>query len=263
MIGHTKRIFSVTLSLDGSLIATGSEDRDIKIWNFNTGNCENTLLGHTSQIVATAFSPDGSHLISGSMDNTVKVWNVANGTCEQTLPRHSGIVTTVAFSPDGKTFASAAQDKTVRLYTLDGGLIHSFNRHNGFVNGVTFSADGATLASHSEDNSIMMWDVVNGKCVDKLCYYNDERVKANFPDGSPLTFAAVNTIIMQFSSKFCVRPDGKSLKVFRRSDSLLLFQAGSSSLSFKNAICNSESVVNLPKRTAALLKERGAIGIDF
>ena len=77
----------MSIAIHGNLIASGSEDRTIKIWNASTGELQSTLTGHSGSVFSVAFSKDGTRLVSGSADKTVKIWSVGSaGTfeCEST-----------------------------------------------------------------------------------------------------------------------------------------------------------------------------------
>ncbi|MBC7318837.1 PD40 domain-containing protein [Candidatus Bipolaricaulota bacterium] len=76
LTGHTEPVLSVAFSPDGSLLASGSWDGTIKLWNVATGEELRTLTGHTGYVYSVAFSPDGKILASGSDDGTVLLWDV-------------------------------------------------------------------------------------------------------------------------------------------------------------------------------------------
>ena len=87
--GHTSAVFSVAFSSDGNILASGSADDTIRLWNTDTGTHIRTLSGHTSAVRGVAFSPDGNTLASGSADNTIRLWNIDTGTHIRTLSGHT------------------------------------------------------------------------------------------------------------------------------------------------------------------------------
>ena len=73
--GHTHSVNTVSLSRNG-IIASGSYDHTIRLWDVATKENIVTLSGHTAPITSVSFSPDGTILVSGSEDHTVKLWDV-------------------------------------------------------------------------------------------------------------------------------------------------------------------------------------------
>ena len=76
--GHSSSVRSIAISPDGKYIVSGSVDGTIKIWDFKTGECLNSLEGHSSWVDSIAISPDGKYIVSGSGDGTIKIWDFKN-----------------------------------------------------------------------------------------------------------------------------------------------------------------------------------------
>ncbi|KAH0537057.1 hypothetical protein FGG08_006127 [Glutinoglossum americanum] len=118
--GHSSLVYSVVFSSDGRLVASGSADMTIRLWDTATGAVRCTLGGHSDRVYGVAFSPDGRLVVSGLYDRTVRLWDTATGAVRRTLEGHPGTVYSVAFSPDGRLVASGSGDKTdmtVRLWS--------------------------------------------------------------------------------------------------------------------------------------------------
>ena len=130
LTNHSWPVFAVTFSPDSQILATGRDDKTIKLWDTNTGEEIRTLSGHSWSIVTIAFSEmddpifkekgigkkQAQILVSGSWDKTIKVWRVSTGEEIVTLTEHSDSVTSIAISPYGKILATASKDKTIKLW---------------------------------------------------------------------------------------------------------------------------------------------------
>jgi WD40 repeat protein len=69
------------LSPDGSILATSSGDKTVRLWHVSTGECCKTLYGHANRVNAVTFNPNGRLLASGSDDETIRLWDVETGEC--------------------------------------------------------------------------------------------------------------------------------------------------------------------------------------
>jgi WD40 repeat protein len=98
------------------VVASGSSDKTVRLWDATTGVARGTLKGHSSWVEAVAFSPDGKLVVSASDDKTVRLWDSDTGTVRKTVEGHSGWVLAVAFSPDVRLWGS--ETGTARKYSL-------------------------------------------------------------------------------------------------------------------------------------------------
>ncbi|MBD2566734.1 NB-ARC domain-containing protein [Anabaena lutea] len=183
-----KSIFSLALSPDGKLLATGDMDGQIHLWQIADGKNLLTLKGHEGIIWTVAFSPDGKTLASGSFDGLIKLWDTQTGNFLKTFDEHTGIVWSVSFSPDGRTLASGSQDNSIRLWDIHlGKCLKILQSHNSWVFSVSFNPDGSILASGSQDSDIRLWDINKGICIKTLSGHDDRVCSVRFsPDGKTL-----------------------------------------------------------------------------
>ena len=164
--GHTIEIRSLAFKPNSYLLASGSRDKTIRIWD--VGDINNlwhvrTLRGHTEYISALAWSPDGRVLASAGYDGTVRLWNPDNGINFAVLRGHTAAVYSMAWSPDGRILASGSDDDTIRLWNPDThGTRRVLRGPTDRVSSLAFHPNGQTLASAVNDETIRLWNPNTG-----------------------------------------------------------------------------------------------------
>jgi len=156
-------IRSICFSPNGRFLATGAEDRTVKIWDIQKKAIANNFLGHQLDIYSLDFSCDGRYVVSGSGDRRAKIWDIEAGKCLFTLgsdevgPKDG--ITSVVFSPDGRLVAAASLDRIIRVWDATTGFnLERFEGHMDSVYSVVFSPDGSSIASGSLDKTLRLWD---------------------------------------------------------------------------------------------------------
>ena len=79
LVGHSDLVLTATFSADSRLVATGSFDSTMRLWDTSTGQEIRTFTGHLAAVLSIAFTSDGRRLVSGSTDGTIRFWDIASG----------------------------------------------------------------------------------------------------------------------------------------------------------------------------------------
>jgi WD40 repeat protein len=161
--GHEDVVFSISLSPDGSQLATASFDQTVRLWDLGQGSAAGVFRGHSDFVYSVSFTPDGRSLLTGSKDRTIKRVNARTLKEERTYSEHDEDVLSVAVHPDGKRFVSSGGEPQIRWWTIDSDK--SQNRHGGHsgsVNQLAFCGNGRWLISCGSDKAVWLWNGATG-----------------------------------------------------------------------------------------------------
>ncbi|KLO13727.1 WD40 repeat-like protein [Schizopora paradoxa] len=181
---HEQEVNAVTFSKDSRLVATGSSDCTVRLWDIRSGESRLFRMtdaikeGVDASITSIALSPDGNLLAAGCFDEVIRLWNVNTGDYVGQLGGHSDAVYCVTFSIDERYLKlfSGSLDKSIKCWNIGGpsklsserskaaGWFCKFTRsgHEREILGLTQSVCGKWLASCSPDQRIIFWEAENG-----------------------------------------------------------------------------------------------------
>ncbi|GEM_PF-4058245 len=161
--GHHNSVQAVAISADGTQLATGGFDQQVRLWELSNGqpllpNKEKPSWGkHEDWVLAVAFSPQGQLLASSSYDRTLKSWNLKSGEVKS-VQAHAQAISCLAFHPTLNLLVSGSFDNTIELWeSTQLGSLGSLTGHSDYINAVDFNADGSLLASASGDGTVKLW----------------------------------------------------------------------------------------------------------
>jgi COMPASS component SWD3 len=169
--GHTNHVLSVDVTPRGSLLASGSFDESIRLWDTRTARCIRVIAAHSEPVTSLRFNADGTLLLSSSYDGLIRIWDTATQSCLRTI-QDEGLppVATARYTPNGKYVVASTLDNRVRLWDISGATSRPLKTYTGHLNrafclGLCVSAtlsrgaQAPLLLSGSEDGRVVAWDV--------------------------------------------------------------------------------------------------------
>jgi ribosome assembly protein 4 len=168
--GHTDSVLVVAFNPTGTILASGSGDKTMRLWDLNTQTPIATCVGHTHWVLAVAWAPDGHAVATGSHDNTLKIWGIGREQdgkdAKVTLRGHKKWVTSLAWQPMHRTknrgcrkLVSSSKDNTAKIWdSVTGKCVTTLSGHSSSVTNVKWGGEGLIYTA-SQDRTIIVWAV--------------------------------------------------------------------------------------------------------
>ena len=142
---HATEINSLALNASGTLLASGSSDNSLKVWEKATGKLRCALHGSTQAVMAVDL--DNNVVIGASKDRAIRVWLLSSQRVRHTLTGHAGSIYSARLSPDSKSLVSGSTDRSLKIWDMNRGVCEGTMASRSTVNCICMSASGNVICS--------------------------------------------------------------------------------------------------------------------
>jgi WD40 repeat protein len=155
---HFKKIRSIQEIVNSNRLITISDDKLIKIWNYETYQCLNTLKDHKDCVTSIQIMTDNDRFLTGSMDKTIKIWNSNSLACIETLTNESSVLSLCLLT--NNRLASGLANGTICIWDLStNSIINLLNSDDKLANCLILTNDNTKLISSTKDGRLKLWDL--------------------------------------------------------------------------------------------------------
>jgi WD40 repeat protein len=187
LFGHTDLIHCGTTTDYRNILATGSNDKTIKLWNTKNGQCLQTLDDHTHYV--TNIAAKGNTLFSADWEPCLKLWDIANGQCTLTKPFVTRSLIDNDYKPNkpmslmihnNLLYIGATTGKITTIDFRIPRVIQYWIAHAISVNCLTPGKNNHSFYSGSSDQTIKQWDTRNLSAPTTTLHTKNNPDKANY-----------------------------------------------------------------------------------
>jgi WD40 repeat protein len=158
---------SAVFSQDGKRALSCGTDKEMVLWDLETGKEIRRFQGHDIELSTCALSPDGRRALSGGgQGNDVCLWDVESGKVLRRIK--TAFTARVAFSPDGKRILIGGGAGTLSLHDLNGTSLRTTSAGKGMVTSMAFGRDGRTISALTWQGDALIWNSATNARVAQL-----------------------------------------------------------------------------------------------
>lgn len=162
--GHTGFVESLAFSPVGSLVASGSSDGRVCVWDPLAGQIVYEAQMKGENIGAVAISPNGANLAAGSHEGNVRLFSLAEGPEPVSSWKDQGRITALAFTPDGKRLAWSSYSGWSARSLFQSAIVALEGMNvSGLLYTLRIAPDGKTVATAGTGSAILLYDLYVAK----------------------------------------------------------------------------------------------------
>ena len=214
--GHNGGIWSIDFHSQLPWLVSGEMGFNVRIWNYESGECLRVAQGYSQEIKPITYSPDGTTLAVGTNQEIVYLKDSSDGENKAEISTYRGNILSLAYSPDNQILIGGSQD--TRLYIWDtfnnNRLITSLAEHKNWIRTVAYSPDGKLMATGSDDKTFKLWDAYNYQLLRTFTGHTDWIQSICFHPTQPLLISGSDDGTIKFWDIDNLRNSNPLLKIF-------------------------------------------------
>ncbi|MEB3220258.1 MAG: NB-ARC domain-containing protein [Nostocales cyanobacterium 94392] len=174
MAGHFDNVKALAVSHNGKHILSGSSDKNMKLWDLQTGKQIHTFEGHEGTIHTVLFISE-EQAVSASEDGTLKLWNLKSYECLHTFEGHNCPIYAAAFIRERMQVISGGADGRLKIWDLQNRrCIFNLQAHKNSINDIAVSSEVMSVISASSDKTLKLWNLESGKLIGRFKGHSDQ-----------------------------------------------------------------------------------------
>ena len=182
---HSDAVYGLAFNPDGTLLASVSADRAMKVFDVEKGKLLYTLGEATDWLYTVAWSPDGKYLVSGGVDKSIRVYEPTptDAKLRRSVFAHEGAVQKLVFTGDSKTLYSVGQDRIVKAWDIEKMVERKvYDKQPETVLCLALREDTGQIIVGRYDGIVQLIDMKTGKVAHE---FGKAKVEPNAPPAPP------------------------------------------------------------------------------